>query len=639
MRKTYLNDAVTLLSGDCMKEIKKIPDNFIDSVVTDPPYALVSITKRFGKEDAAPAKGNDAYMRASAGFMGKQWDTGEVVFNEEFWKEVLRVLKPGGHVAAFGASRGYHRMASAIEDAGFEIRDSLMWLYGCYSEDTECLTKNGWKKYFDLTVEDEILQWDHNTNKLSWINPIEIYIYDAPKNMYHFQNRHTNQLLTENHTVFVKIQKHSRNVKECSYISLEAKDIKKHWIKNFPLAGELSDGIRNEYAYGIGWWLTDAWIHSNKKACMFSQSKIKTLKKLKEYLSTQDCVVSEYKKSPKKENHNIEHTFYVSGNFADYLIKNFPNRELTMDVMNWDYESRFQLLEGLLDGDGSKPQKQKSEIFYSKNKNRLDIVQALCVSLNIRNHIDYNNDCIYLNRKTNTTQLQSRHICENIEYNGKKVWCLSTQTGAFVVRRDGKSFISGNSGFPKSHDVSKGIDKELGVEREKIRVYNVRNPKATGGGKDKMDGATRPYIERAIERGYHEMDSDISATAAAAAWAGWGTALKPAFEPIVLARKPLSEKTIAANVLKWGTGALNIDGCRVGPEGGSRTIVGNQFTKTVHAFGNGLGAQGGSIERIDDLGRWPANICISYNNDTYKLIDNPSNKELLDLAKWLNENT
>lgn len=116
--------------GDNRDVLKTLPDNSIDSCVTDPPYALVSIVKRFGGPNAAPAKGNDAYARASAGFMGKQWDTGEVAFSEEFWAEVLRVLKPGGHVAAFGASRGYHRMACAIEDAGFEIRDSLMWVYG-----------------------------------------------------------------------------------------------------------------------------------------------------------------------------------------------------------------------------------------------------------------------------------------------------------------------------------------------------------------------------------------------------------------------------------------------------------------------------------------------------------------------------
>lgn len=126
---TIIGDC-TLYHGDNRDVLRQLPDNSISSVVTDPPYALVSIVKRFGGANAAPAKGNDAYMRASAGFMGKQWDTGEVAFSEDFWAEVLRVLKPGGHIAAFGASRGYHRMACAIEDAGFEIRDSLMWLYG-----------------------------------------------------------------------------------------------------------------------------------------------------------------------------------------------------------------------------------------------------------------------------------------------------------------------------------------------------------------------------------------------------------------------------------------------------------------------------------------------------------------------------
>jgi site-specific DNA-methyltransferase (adenine-specific) len=121
---------VVLHHADCRDVLRGLPDNSIDSVVTDPPYALVSIVKRFGKPGSAPAKGNEAYQRASAGFMGKQWDTGEVAFSEEFWAEVLRVLKPGGHVVAFSGTRTYHRMAVAIEDAGFEIRDQLGWVYG-----------------------------------------------------------------------------------------------------------------------------------------------------------------------------------------------------------------------------------------------------------------------------------------------------------------------------------------------------------------------------------------------------------------------------------------------------------------------------------------------------------------------------
>lgn len=120
----------SLYQADCRDVLRSLADNSIDSIVTDPPYALVSIVKRFGKPGSAPAKGNEAYQRASAGFMGKSWDTGEVAFSEEFWRECLRVLKPGGHVVAFSGTRTYHRMAVGIEDAGFEIRDQLGWLYG-----------------------------------------------------------------------------------------------------------------------------------------------------------------------------------------------------------------------------------------------------------------------------------------------------------------------------------------------------------------------------------------------------------------------------------------------------------------------------------------------------------------------------
>ena len=84
--------------------MKEMPDNSVDSIVTDPPYEL--------------------------GFMGKSWDASGIAFNIEVWQEALRVLKPGGHLIAFSGSRTYHRMAVAIEDAGFQIRDQIMWIYG-----------------------------------------------------------------------------------------------------------------------------------------------------------------------------------------------------------------------------------------------------------------------------------------------------------------------------------------------------------------------------------------------------------------------------------------------------------------------------------------------------------------------------
>lgn len=90
--------------GDCRQVLRTMGENSVDSVVTDPPYEL--------------------------GFMGKSWDKTGVAFDPETWRLVMRVLKPGGHLLAFAGSRTYHRIACAIEDAGFEIRDQIMWLYG-----------------------------------------------------------------------------------------------------------------------------------------------------------------------------------------------------------------------------------------------------------------------------------------------------------------------------------------------------------------------------------------------------------------------------------------------------------------------------------------------------------------------------
>jgi len=124
---------IDVLNGDCIELMRSMPAASLDSCVTDPPYHLTSIVKRFGKPGAAPARSQGAtgvYGRASAGFMGQTWDGGEIAYRPETWAEVLRVLKPGAYLLAFGGTRTFHRVAVAIEDAGFEIRDCIMWVYG-----------------------------------------------------------------------------------------------------------------------------------------------------------------------------------------------------------------------------------------------------------------------------------------------------------------------------------------------------------------------------------------------------------------------------------------------------------------------------------------------------------------------------
>lgn len=128
--------SISLHHADCLDWLANFDGPLFDACVTDPPYHLTSIVKRFGGQGAAPtAKGKGqgatgAYARASRGFMGKQWDGGDIAFRVETWRAVFDALKPGAHLVAFSGTRTYHRMACAIEDAGFEIRDQLGWAYG-----------------------------------------------------------------------------------------------------------------------------------------------------------------------------------------------------------------------------------------------------------------------------------------------------------------------------------------------------------------------------------------------------------------------------------------------------------------------------------------------------------------------------
>ncbi len=148
------------------------------------------------------------------------------------------------------------------------------------------------------------------------------------------------------------------------------------------------------------------------------------------------------------------------------------------------------------------------------------------------------------------------------------------------------------SGFPKSHDVSKGIDRAAGEDRMVVGVAG-------------KSGSARSCMAGDFVGG--EYMATAAATPEAAQWEGWGTALKPANEPIVLARKPLSEKTVAANVLRWGTGAINVGACRVGTD----TIKTKGFRNgdESHAWdAGGMFAKNKDYTPAEHSGRWPANV-------------------------------
>lgn len=119
-----------IICGDCLEVMKIMPDNCIDTIITDPPYNLSTI-KRFKAKDSGEKWNvkSGVFHRTSKGFMGQEWDN-EIAFQIETWEAVYRISKPGTTLLCFGGTRTYHRLACAIEDAGWIIKDTIMWLYG-----------------------------------------------------------------------------------------------------------------------------------------------------------------------------------------------------------------------------------------------------------------------------------------------------------------------------------------------------------------------------------------------------------------------------------------------------------------------------------------------------------------------------
>jgi site-specific DNA-methyltransferase (adenine-specific) len=200
------------------------------------------------------------------------------------------------------------------------------------------------------------------------------------------------------------------------------------------------------------------------------------------------------------------------------------------------------------------------------------------------------------------------------------IFCPNTSTGAFVARRNGKVFITGNSGFPKSHNIGKEVDKKLGNQREVVGNDSRTAKNACWGKADPnspdYDGSTYGVGEWEITKG----NSD---------WEGWGTALKPAHEPIVMARKPLSENTVVDNVLEWGTGGINIDESRIPFKDEADRKESTQ--KNQHAdfgtkplTGNIIYGDYSMVEpkNYNPPGRFPANII--FDEEAGKLLDEQS---------------
>lgn len=196
-----------LLLGNCLDVLRDFPDNSIDSVVTDPPYGLTQNKK--GGTGVKSVNLNSPHGRAristgngTGGFMGQKWDSG--VPTVDIWAECLRVLKPGGNLLSFAGTRTQHRMVANILGAGFELQDIVLWTYGCLSEDSEVLTKDGWFNWRDNPGGREILIYDIVTGEYRWELPEKWYSYLVHNDVaYSIKSEATDQIVSKGHRCLI----------------------------------------------------------------------------------------------------------------------------------------------------------------------------------------------------------------------------------------------------------------------------------------------------------------------------------------------------------------------------------------------------------------------------------------------------
>ena len=471
--------------SDCIAYLRTLPDASVDSCVTDPPYEL--------------------------GFMGKKWDSSGIAYSVELWREVLRALKPGAHLLAFGGTRTHHRMVCAIEDAGFEIRDEMQWLYG-----------SGFPKSLD--VSKMIDQQERN----KWLN-----VSKAIDNI-------------DQSTIMEAWKERSKTAINAglSFRSeLPGVGLPTPSCDSVPVSVLLQANPKSSDAIAIVAEL------SSSEAPLTSKGLA---------LSVLSSAGENEKRDRAKSAESLPRSDQAKS--SDIGI-------VQCDVREWPSESTAATLragEALMTWLGK-----------TKSSSKAD-TDALCAALT--------DDLRHITLSQSKT-FQSFDTTQQTAFVSAITATITESTAASLIS------------FTVATLRSKAIDKAAGAEREVVGENPNNRPNCAGKQTRSM---AAPITVQPIT---------APATDAAKQWQGWGTALKPACEPICVARKPLCG-TVAANVLAHGTGAINVDGSRIDSGGthGSASSAGLGSGKPA----SGVPFVGGVISAPHPQGRWPANVILSH---------------------------
>jgi DNA modification methylase len=509
-----------VIEGDCVEAMRAMPEASVDAVVCDPPYGLEFMGKewdRLGGQHWRTDRSPDTTGRGS--WFGDNHDSpryGGSPHRQQEWheawaREALRVLKPGGHLLAFGGTRTYHRLACAVEDAGFEIRDEILFGRGLDANDYR-LIMEAWRAWSERAPDAGMRFVDAGSSA-----PAPVLI------------------ATE------------RDESPASALIAELASSEAHHTHAERWRSALSPAV------------------ASTTAC----SALVTI----------------------AGNRHASHDPTCS-----------PGSTALSDAPEWLAASRAPIIRAA----------EALRIWLGVEQSlKPGATDALCAALSSAlKHITCAHSETFRSYGTTwQTVCASATIATTtastavnlLGFTADTLATLDPQPGGDAngsLSRGPLAWVYG-SGFPslKSLDVSKAIDKAAGAEREVVgrHVQSVQTRKLGAALKGSEDGSLA-----------WQHDITAPATPDAERWQGWGTALKPAHEPIVLARKPLGG-TVAGNVLAHGTGALNVDGCRIGPPPGysyPNGAGGNSFTV-------GGAPDGTRTEPVESpAGRWPANVCL-----------------------------
>ena len=552
--------------GDCVDVMSLlIEDNSIDAIVCDPP--------------------------AGIGFLGKEWDHHKggrddwIKWMQGVAEEALRVLKPGGHALVWAIPRTSHWTATAWENAGFEIRDRIAHVFGCLSEDTEILVDGEWVHYLEAKHGSLALCFDVNTGSLAWLPIQETFEYDYFDTAYRISSDNTDQLVSRNHRCIVE--------RGGKYVFAAAETLQRTEVVPIleSVLGVL-EGVsdvhqgagRSQQNLLQGMQCQKGFVGENRAseetACRLQTMREGVLPERGHSLISggdlQHCVqgqvaVQDARTTGRNESPSCEWAVRLDGGKqsvvpTEKVWGTEPRLEGRSDVLQEARELQAHQVcscaEGVC-GDGSKRRLCDGTSAYRGNGDwALLDENGSGSSQESRSAGQQTGElgvvCEQPGSQTLRASWRTKSDLVTVtpeKYVGK-VWCVRVPTGAFVARRNGKVFVTGNSGFPKSMDVSKAIDKAAGAEREVV------------GARVRLgDSVSYETNGESVFAGSSTGNVTAPATEAAKRWAGWGTAMKPAVEDWWLLRKPLIG-TVAENVLTHGTGGLNIDGCRVGDNAG-----------------------------------------------------------------------